>query len=353
MSFRRANFRISLVAGALAAAVLSAAAQNGAPPSSKPIIFSAPAGDNAASNTPSLMPRLSDRPNFGNEVRAPVSIFDAQTPSLPLPVPARAPMLSRAEAQRLQKMMDARENWALMTPEEILGVDTSRNTLRTPEQEAADDQKNLTVVERFLERQQQSHTMATNGYDSRNSSSGWNFSRNRGGLTNGSASDPVRIGLPTAAQILDQFFNNTPANNQFVGQNGSRSAGWFSSLGLPPQPAPPTPEQLAERERFRQLLDPGSFSDTMAKSSPGGKFLSSLQPLSDTTPNQVPAVNPVGASFAPLSSGISRPAGLTPLPGITGSTNWQSSGASPAWAPQPPPWLSQTPQPFTIPQRKF
>ena len=75
------------------------------------------------------------------------------------------------------------------------------------------------------------------------------------------------------------------------------------------------------------------------KSSPGDKFLSSLQPLSDTTPNQAPTVNPVGASFAPLSSGIGRPAGLTPLPGIAGATNWQSSAASPAWAPQPPPWL--------------
>jgi hypothetical protein len=250
-------------------------------------------------------------------------------------------------------MLDGRENWALMTPEEILGVDTSKNTLRTPEQEAADNQKNLTVVERFLERQRQSHAAVTNGYYSDNSSSGRNFSRNQGGLTNGSPFNPARIGLPTAAQILDRFFNDTPANNQFAGQNENRSAGWFKLFGLPPQPATPTPEQLAERERFKQLLDPGSYSDTSAKSWSGGKFLSSLQPLSDTTPNQTPTVNSVGASFAPLSSGIGRPAGLTPLPGITAPTNWQSSAAPPAWAPQLPPWLVQTPQPFTMPQRKF
>ncbi|MGD0251133.1 MAG: hypothetical protein ABSC01_00370 [Verrucomicrobiota bacterium] len=353
MNFRPVAFRMPLLAGALAAVFLSAAAQNGAPPSSKAIIFSAPAGENAASNAPSLSPRLSDRPDFANELRAPVSVFDAQGPTPPLPAPSRAPMLSSAEAQRLQKMLDERENWALMTPEEILGVDTSRNTLRTPEQEAADNQKNLTVVERFLERQRQSHTAVTNGYYSGNFSSGRDFSRNQGGLTNGSPSDPARIGLPAAAQILDRFFNNTPANNQFAGQNENRSAGWFTSLGLPPQPAAPTPEQLAERERFSQLLNPGSYSDTTAKSAPGGKFLSSLQPFSDTTPNQTPMVNPVGASFAPLNSGIGRPAGLTPLPGITGPTNWQSSTAPPAWAPQPPPWLSQTPQPFTMPQRKF
>jgi len=353
MIFRPANFRMSLLAVALSAVLLSAAAQNGSPPASKPIIFSAPAGDNGASNAPSLAPRFSDRPNFANELQAPVSIFDAQSPSLPSPVPSGAPKLSRAEAQRLQKMQDERENWALMTPEEILGVDTSRNTLRTPEQAAADNQENLTVVERFLERQRQSHTAVTNKYDSDNSPLGRDFSRHQGGLTNGSPFNPARIGLPTAAQILDRVFNDTPATNQLAGQNGNGSAGWFQSLGLPPQPAAPTPEQLAERERFKQFLDPGSYSDTPAKSAPGGEFLSSLQPLSDTTLNQTPTVNPAGASFAPLSSGIGRPAGLTPLPGITGPTNWQSFAAPPAWAPQPPPWLSQSPQPFTIPQRKF
>jgi len=351
MNFRPANFRMRLLAGALSAVFLSATAQNGAPPSSQPIIFSAPAGDQAASNTLPLLPRLSDRPNLASELRAPVSVFDAEIPSLPLPVPARAPTLSRAEARQLQKMLDERENWALMTPAEILGVDTSRNILRTPGEETADNQKNSTVVGRFLERQRQSHTAATNGYNSGNSSSDWDFSRNRGGLTNGSSSDPARIELPTTAQILDRLFSDTPANNRFAGQNGNRSAGRFNSLGLPPQPAAPTPEQLAERERFKQLLDPGSYSDTTAKSPLGGRFLSALQPLSDTMPNQTSGMNPVGASFAPLSSGIGRPAGLTPLPGA-GSTNWQSS-ASRAWAPQPPPWLVQTPQPFIMPQRKF
>ncbi len=336
---------MALLAGVLSALCSSAVAQNGGPPSSKAIIFSAPAGENAASNAPSLLPRLSDRPDFADEVRAPVSVFGVQAPSVPLPLPSAAPALSSAEAQRLQKMLDVRDNWALMTPEEILGVDTFKNTLQTPEQEAADNE-NLTVFERFLERQRQSRMVATNGYYRGNSASGWDFSRLQGGLTNGSPFD-------SAPQIVGRFFNDLPANNQFAGQNGNRSAGWFKSLGLPPQPAPPTPEQLAERERFQQLLDPGSFSDSQAKSPSGGGVFSSLRPLSDTTPNQTPAVNPVGASFAPLSSGIGRPAGLTPLPGITGPTNWQSSTAPPSWAPQLPPWLVQTPQPFVVPQRKF
>jgi len=351
MNFRPVAFRMPLLAGALAAVFLSAAAQNGASPSSKAIIFSAPAGENAASNAPSLSPRLSDRPDFANELRAPVSVFDAQGPTPPLPAPSRAPMLSSAEAQRLQKMLDERENWALMTPEEILGVSAPANSLRTAEQEAANNQKKLTLLERFLERQQQPQAAVTNRYLNDNSSTGWDFLGNQGRLTNGSPFNPV--GLPTAPQILDRFFNDTPANNRSPGQNENGRAGWFRSLGLPPQPPSPTPEQLAERERFRQLLDPGLSSDTSAKSSPNGKFFSSLQLLPDATADQAPTRSPVGASFAPLSSGIGRPTGLPPLPGITSSTNWQSFAAPPAWAPQLPPWLLSTPQPFTMPQRKF
>jgi hypothetical protein len=353
MNFCRADFRMPLLAAALSMVFLSAAAQNGAQPLSKSIIFSAPAGENAGTNAPLLVPRLSDRPNLASELQPPVSVFDAQipAPSDPFPEPPRAPMLSRAEARQLQKMMDERENWALMTPAEILGVDTSGKAFRTPEQEAADDKENnLTVTERFLERQQQSHTAATNGYYGGNSSSDWDFSRDQGGFTNGSSHDSEGFGLPGASQILDRFFNDTPSDNRLAEQNGNRSAGWLNSFGLPPQPAPPTPEQLAERERFSQLLDPGAFSDTMTKSSPGG-FSSSSQPLSDAMPNETPAVNPVGVSFAPLSSGIGRPAGLASLPSA-GSTNWQSA-APPAWAPQPPPWLERTPQPFGMPQRKF
>ena len=335
------------------AVVWPAAAQTNALPSSQPIIFSMPAGEKAATNAPSLWPRLSDRPNFANELRAPVSVFTPPTRFLPLatrpPVPAR----SRAETQRLKKLLEERENWALLTPEEILGLDMPENTLRTPGQAGADNQKELTVEERFLERQRHSHMAVTNGYRNDDSSSGWVSIRNQAGLTNAGWLDPARMGLPGAAQIWDRFLNNTPANRLFAGQNEDQSARWFKSLGLPPQPAAPTPEQLAERERFKQLLDPDSSFNATANTLSGDKFFPSPRPLSDTAPNKTPAMNPVVPSLGSLSSGIGRPSGLTPLPGIAGPTNAQPSAALPAWAPQPPPWLVQTPQPFTMPQRKF
>ena len=353
MSFRPADFKTRFLGGAVSVLCLSAAAQNGAPPASKPIIFSAPAGDTVGSNAPSFASQLSSRPNFLNDVRAPVSVFGVESPAPPSPVLPRAPTLSRAEARRLQKMLDERENWALLTPEEILGLDVSRNAFRTPEQEAgADGQRNLTVVERFLERQRQPRTAATNGYTD-DSSPGWDLSGARDGPTNGIPFSALGTGLPTTKQIWDRLFNDAPANDPFARRDGNRDVGWFKTPGQPTQPAAPTPEQLAERERFKQLLDPGSYTDMATKSAPGGKSLSAQQSWSDATLDQTPSMNPLGASLTPLSSGISRPAGLVPLPGIAGPTNWQSSASLPSGALQPPPWLSQTPQPFTVPQRKF
>ena len=40
------------------------------------------------------------------------------------------------------------------------------------------------------------------------------------------------------------------------------------------------------------------------------------------------------------------------LPGITGQAGGQSA-FTPSLAPQLPPWMLQTPQPFVVPQRKF
>ena len=203
-----------------------------------------------------------------------------------------------------------------------------------------------------MERQRHSRMAVTNGY-SDDSSPGWDLSGGQSGPTNNVSLNPLRIGLPTTKQIWDRFFNDAPADDQFARRDEDRGLGWFKTLRQPTQPAAPTPEQLAERERFKRLLDPGSYADLATKSAPGGKSLSSPQSLSDATLDQPPSVNPMGASLTPLSSGIGRPMGLMPLPGVTGPTNWQSSASLSSGAPQPPPWLLQTPQPFSPPQRKF
>jgi hypothetical protein len=65
-----------------------------------------------------------------------------------------------------------------------------------------------------------------------------------------------------------------------------------------------------------------------------------------------PLVNPLGHSFTPLQSSIGRPTGITPLPGITGPYKIPAPAKSSTQA-QLPPWLSDSPQPFSPPQRRF
>ena len=275
---------------------------------SKPIIFSAPAKrDFLQRRSLALNPAIGAA-GCGRLFQARDAPSVAVTRSF-----RRAPTLSRAEAQRLQKMQDERENWALMTPEEILGVDTSGTLSGRREQEAADGQKNLTVVERFLERQRQSRPAVT--YVQRQSLRAGIF--RRPGRRQTGHFNPLRIGLPTSGANFGRFFNDSPANNQL--QKRKRSRGLVQIA----RPAPATRrrrprEQLAERERFKQLLDPGSYSDTRGKVRRRAEILFLAAAVVGHDLDQTPAVNPVGASFAPLNSGIGSRLGLTPLPGITG-----------------------------------
>ena len=107
-------------------------------------------------------------------------------------------------------------------------------------------------------------------------------------------------------------------------------------------------------DRFRQLLNPSPAVDSSSASSPNNPYFPATKTTPDldpniTQPDYVP--NPAGASFTPLTAGIGKPAGLSPLPGNT--TSGLTPSVTPGWTPQPPPWLIQGPQPFVMPKRKF
>jgi hypothetical protein len=313
----------------------------GAQSSSQPILFSTPAGDDAASSAPSQTP---EQPNFANELQAPSSDFNfnAAPGEAPLPQP-----ISPATNMRLRQVLDERKNWALMTPAEILGVTTPEKMLGIRERDAAGQEKNLTPLERYWERQQQSTMAATNDEQTGDSPGRRDFSGDGEDGTGASATNNRSPG--NSRTFLNGFFNSAPDNNAFGGQ-GEASA-WQKLWGGAPAITPDLAQQAA-MERFRQLLNPSPPPAAVTRSS------DTIFPLPQMTPPdpywQQPAVfaNPVGASFTPLSSGIEKPTGLTPLPGITSQNNLQPA-PTPSWAPQPAPWLSQAPQPFVIPQRKF
>jgi hypothetical protein len=356
--------RVLPLAAAVLGAVFSVQAQRAALRPGQSILFSSPESDTVFSNLPSLSPKPPESLDFGNTLQAPPS-FSFSGPSVDTPLPVGVPVVSPAEALRLQDLLDKRKNWMLMTPAEILGATTPEKILGIQEHDAAGRPKNLTALERYTERQNQTPTVNTNT----NVFPTWNFSDKRPDTLN---SIPGELGSPD--NLPSSLLNPAPNNQTFAGQNGNKR--WSKLFGSPSPSPVVTMAQQMNMERFRQLLKPGS-SSTAAATTPSlsgiktslpqtalssglGQF--SLTPVGASFPLKLvefaplverqSSLTPVGASFTPLNNGIGKPAEMPKLPSI-----WSLSLTSPpsavAWGPQPPPWLSLTPQPFAIPQRKF
>jgi hypothetical protein len=334
MYFRPANFSLPFLTGVCMAVGLSTEAQQPATNAGQSIIFSSPDNGGVSSNlaspaTQSLSP-LNFQDNF--QSASPVPAFDN---------PSAAPPPALGEGQQLQRRLERRKDWVLMTPAEILGVTTPEKILQIQERDAAGQPKNLTPLERYNERQQTKNARTNDSYLPDRSTPSKNFLGDRNNHTNAVSFNPADNGLKNLRSTL---FNNLFANP-------GEGTVWSKLADLPaPLPAP-NPVQQADMDQFRQLLERGLSPTPVTTLAPGGTtfFQPQTLPASGFTR---PLANPAGASFTPLSSGIGKPAGLESLPGITGQVGSQSA-FTPSLAPQLPPWMSQTPQPFVVPQRKF
>jgi hypothetical protein len=328
---------VPLLVVAMGAMVLSAGAQ----PSGQSIIFSSPQNDDSQSAPPSSSDN-SQPITLPSTLQAPTAVFDFNPPSdnLPLPIaPTDTP-----QQQRMKKLLEERKDWVLMTPEEILDSTPTENMLIPPEQDAFGREKDQTQLERYLEREGQMPESFTNGWQNAQTNSPWGFSQEQNAVN---PLDVQRDNMSAAARNLNQLLNDQ--RNRDGSANQIENNDW-DTLGqpLPQTTTKPNPEQLAAMERFRQLLAPSSAAPEI---SPDSRFLPVSRPAVDpfiTQPDFTP--NPAGASFTTLSSGIAKPSGLTPLPGAV--TSFSQPLTSPAWKPQPPPWLLQGPQPFVMPQPK-
>ena len=340
MGFSLAYLKRGLPLAAALVAVFSVQAQHAAFRPGQSILFSSPESDTVFSNLPSLSPKPPESLDFGNTLQAPPS-FNFSGPSVDTPLPVGVPVFSPAEALRMQELLDRRKNWMLLTPTEIIGATTPEKIMGIQERDAAGRPKNLTALERYTERQNQTPPVNTNA----NAFPTWNFSDQQPDMSN---SIPGGLGSPN--NMAGLLFNLAPDNQIFAGQNGNNN--WSKLLGSPSPSPVVILAQQTDMDRFRQLLQPGS-SSTAAAATPllSGIKISLPQTALSSGLGQS-ALTPVGASFTPLNNGIGKPAELPKLPSI-----WSLSLTSPpsaaAWAPQPPPWLSLTPQPFAIPQRKF
>jgi hypothetical protein len=346
--------RVLPLAAAVLVAVFSAQAQRAGPGPGQSILFSSPESDTVFSNLPSLSPKPPESPDLGNTLQAP-PLFGFSGRPVDMPLLPGATVVSHAETLRMQDLLDKRKNWMLLTPAEILGATTPEKILGIQEHDAAGRQKNLTALERYTERQNQLPPANTNT----NAFPTWNFSDKQPNTSN---SIPGGLGRPD--NMANPLLNPAPNNQILAGKNGNNR--WSKLFGSSSRSPVVTMQQQTNTDLFRQLLKPGSSATaalTTPSSSTAAPTTTSWSSLSDIIKISLPqtalssglgqsALTPVGASFTPLNDGIGKPAEMPKLPSI-----WSLSLTSPpsaaAWAPQPPPWLSPTPQPFTVPQRIF
>jgi hypothetical protein len=351
MAFGFANLvRWAVVAGVALAAASPACAQNAGRRPGQAILFSPTDDDDVSSNMPSLTAKPPGSWEFANAIQSPAqgSVVTPETGLLPAP---QLPAISPGQTRQLQQLLDERKNWALLTPEQILNPPTQEKILRIEDRDAFGQPKNESVMMQYIERQDQLHNRTNNvnpgpadpalrrGFsDSMEPQINQNYWNPAGGRSGNSG-------------LIEQIIDGTP-NSRHDAAPPQKSI-WQKSFNLPPPEPKPTQEQQDAMNQFQELLQPHPLSGGAAKASLFGATI----PAAPTSapkpaPEQAPAI-PMGASFTPLSSGVTMPAGLTPLPGLLGPTNTGLPALAPEWKPQPPPWLSSAPQLDTIPQRKF
>jgi hypothetical protein len=307
MAFSRPYLNRRLPLASLAFAVgLALQVQGEEPQVGQAILFSSPEGDGVVSNLPSLSPKPPESLGFESDLEAP-PVFSFNRLPGGAPLPPMGPSISSGDAARAQDLLDRRNNWALLTPAEILGAATPEKIFGIPEHDAFGQRKYSTALERYNERQNQMLLGRTNGLSLGNSSTAWNPFGDRDSRSNslyGETIYPGNLGNPLFNSAVDR---------QILGRQIDNN-GW-SRLFDQPTPVStltPSPAQLADMDRFRQLLNPGS-SPVAAGATPASGGIKTSLPQTLLGSGLTPPTR-MGASFTPLSSGIGRAPELPKLP---------------------------------------
>lgn len=349
MDIRLAHLKLSSFLALVALGLVPfVSAQPAATNAWKPIIFSAPAENEISSNpiSPSTQPVAPADLQGLFQGATPLSSFNNF-----------APAASPNAGRRTPKNAGEGQDWIFMTPAEIMGV-SSDQILQNGKRNENGRQAGLTPMERYLERRDPSARFNRSGNPSRSR----DFGEQGNDQTNSDISlSDLMNSSPDNSQVTRDpglFMNPTPNNYLFANQNEDSS--WSKGFGAPSRQAAPSSfnhvqqqaQQRTEMNQFQQLLNPGFVPVSAATTVPDYPTAFKAQNTSPITDATQPLVNPIGASLMPLNSGIGQPAPLAPLPGLTRPAGIPAVTV-PAWAPQPAPWMSQNPQPFAIPQRKF
>ncbi len=342
MNFCRVNFLMRrLILAGLVTGAASAPAQ-------QTIQFTKPVDQDLSGTANAFMPTTARR-NSAGAFNAPSPLFGEKNSAANFDILPGGPnpgAVSPASAEQWRKFLDGKKNWMLMTPEEVMGIPTPEKILGLTDPK--EDPK-MSAEERFLQRQERlSSSGATNGFhhpDAPSWSGDAETSLFRPADANTRFAQTLGGTIPGADKTLNPLFNPNPNSPPDIGQKAGSV--WANPFGMAEPLPKPTPDQLAGMDRFRALMEPS----VPEKAPEPARFALPLVATPDPNLQALPAYNPAGRSFSALESGIGRPMGLTPLPGLTGPRPVPAKKS--ASLVQPPPWLSDGPQPLAPVPRTF
>ena len=317
------------------------------------IQFSKPVDKELSGKTDPVAPP-SSRALSADAFNAPKNLFGDQTPSVSfdlLPGSPQASAISAASSAQWQKFLENKKNWPLMTPEEIFGIATPEKILGVKNSK---DEAKLSPEERYLRRQDRLTGTATN-LSRRMDVPLWREDEMRdpfhpadavnrfSSRNNGAVSGPER-NVGGVNGLFPRLNRDAPTES-----DAKVESAWFSPFAPPEALRKQTPEQLAGMERFRALMEPSAPE----RPADTAKLFGQPNIAPDPNMQSQPLFNPLGRSFTPLESGISKPVGLAPLRGITGPQKVAEKKTTTLV--QAPPWLStpSSAQDAPLPQRQF
>lgn len=279
------------------------------------------------------------------------SLFGSPASSFDILPTGPQPIILNNNSSQWQRFLDNRKNWALLTPKEILNVPTAESILNIPD---SPDQDGLTIEQRFMQREDRdSQAGATNAL--RRLNPGLDHSDN---LINGflgdrdddhSLGDIVNSEKPGVPDALGGLKPSNHRDSPTLGQRNQLDVTWNSPFGASLPATKQTPEQLAGMERFRALMEPAA-SVVKPDITPASSLLASPSASAqDSALRSASAIKSVGRAYTSLEDTTAKPTGLQSASG-TGAQSQAPKKVS--WV-QPPPWMSDSPQNPSFPQRQF
>jgi hypothetical protein len=304
-------------------------------PAQQTIIFSKPA-DMSADKANAFLPGATHR---AGDYNAPHALFNDFTPDFPLP----KPVFQNNNNASVQEALEKRKNWTLLTPEQILGIETPAQVLGVLDKTG---EKKLSLTEQFLLREsQESARTATNGRPANAALPGdWSDRNPFENKDQNDAFNPSRH-EPPKLEPGTRYFNKLPEAQDSAGESEQKNSSPWNSVFAQPSRPKQTPEQLADMERFRALMEPPATPAPAVNADVPTRF--STTRVQPPAPNPflepVPVMNPAGRGVQPLEKIFSHPMGIKPLPPISTPPPATTTKKA-SWEAQSPPWIQNTPQ---------